>query len=325
MSLHRFKQIALVLLVAAGVSLWAADARSADQIPSAEVTQPWELDSYQACDNAGVCKAPGLFDELYLRFAFDGSKQPQDFGVNAVAGAQATINLGLPVLPDYGIGFQIGSSITATSNAVRVYELVGETTGRTQSFTTVGMFQRFDSGWSWGVVHDFLYEDYFDDFSLGQWRLRSSFDFNECNQVGATAMLRSYDDTGTFGASTDVRLQPIDQLQFYWRHYWQSGAQTSLWLGLADGHGEDNAVTGFAPAKDESFLFGADVLMPLTPSLAIYGETNIITPIDTGTVDAFLGIQWYPGAKAYSARRGKFSPMFEVASPVSLAADLIRL
>ncbi|MDM4014183.1 DUF6666 family protein [Roseiconus lacunae] len=288
---------------------------------SCEYDEPWQA----ACDAVPRDDSIGWFDELYIRLAFDGSKQPQDFGVNAVAGGQATMNLGLPLLRQAGIGIQAGTSITATSNAVRVYELVGETTGRTQSFTTLGLFQRLDSGWAWGVVHDFLHEDYYDDFNLGQWRIRSTYDLNDYNQIGVTAMLRSYDDIGTFGAATNVRLKSIDQLQFAWRHYWQSSAQTAIWVGLADEHSEDNAVTGFAPAKDESFLFGADVLMPLTPSLAIFGETNIITPIDTGTVDAYLGIQWYPGSRAYSARRGRYSPLFEVASPVSMAADLIRL
>jgi hypothetical protein len=234
------------------------------------------------------------------------------------------MNWGIPILPNYGMGIQAGTGITATANAVRVYELLGESTGRTQNFTTLGMFQRTESGFGWGFVHDFLYQDYFDSFQLGQWRVRWSFELTQQDQVGMTTMLKSYGADGVFGANTNIRLQPIDQVHFYWRRYWETGAQTSFWAGLAEGHGEDNAVTGFSAPKEEQFLFGADVLMPLTRSLAIYGETNMMMPSDTGTVDAFLGVHWYPGGKAFTARRGRFSPMMELASPVSFSTDLSR-
>ncbi|HUP81069.1 MAG TPA: hypothetical protein VM260_21145 [Pirellula sp.] len=62
--------------------------------------------------------------------------------------------------------------------------------------------------------------------------------------------------------------------------------------------------------------------MPVTASLVIYGETNMIMPSDTGTVDAFMGIQWYPGGRAYRARRGKFSPLMSLASATSFSVDL---
>lgn len=264
-----------------------------------------------------------LIDELTMTFAVDGSKQPQDFGVNASTGFQASMNWGLPIYEPWGLGFQFGSSFIATNNAVRVYELLGETTNRTQVFTTIGFFQRLGR-LSWGFGHDFLNEDYYDDFSLGQWRTRISFDLGEKDQIGLTGMLKSYGDDGVFGAGTNVHLNSIDQLQVYWRHFWETGAQTTFWCGVAEGHGEDNAVTGFAPGKDDPILFGADVLMPLNSSFAIYGECNMIMPVDTGTVDAFLGIQWYPGRNAFWARRGQFSPLLPTAAPTTFSVDLQR-
>jgi hypothetical protein len=265
-----------------------------------------------------------LFDELSLLAAIDGTKQPQEFGVNAHVGGQGSMNWGLPLLPDWGVGLQVGTGVTATANAVRVYELLGESTGRTQSYTTLGLFQRTDSGYAWGFVHDFLAEDYYDEFSLSQWRIRGSRVIDDANEIGVTAMLRSRGDSGVFGNATVVQLDPIDQAHVYWRKYWSTSAQTTFWLGLAEGHGENNAVTGPSPAKDEQFLFGADVLMPLSASLALYGETNMIMPTDTGTVDAFLGIQWYPTGRAFCARRGTFSPLMSLASPVSFAVDLAQ-
>lgn len=299
------------------------------QSVGAPIPDPIETTSFNAGDSVSrnystTTSSSSLFDELTFLMAIDGSKQPQDFGVNANAGGQASFNWGMPVFEELGIGLQVGSGITATSNAVRVYELLGESTGRTQSFTTVGLFQRLDNGLFWGSAYDFLYEKSFDQFWLGQWRIRGGYQLNDRNQIGTTAMLQSFSDTGTFGSSTSVTLAPINQGNLYWRHYWTTGAQTALWVGIADSHGENNAVTGPSAPKESPFLFGADILMPLTASLAIYGETNMIMPTDTGTVDAFLGVQWYPGGRVFNARKGEFSPLMSLASPVSFAVDLFN-
>ncbi len=270
------------------------------------------------------CRSVSLFDEISFLFSVAGSKQPQDFGVNANLGGNASVNWGIPIFKEYGIGAQVGSGITASSNAVRVYELLGESTGRTQSFTTVGLFQRTESDFAWGFVHDFLHEKSYDSFRLGQWRIRGSYLVTSNNEVGVTSTLQSYSDNGTFGSNTQVTLNPIDQGSLYYRRFWGTGAQTTAWFGIADKHGENNAVTGPSPIKKVPFLFGADVLMPLTSSLVIYGETNMIMPSDTGTVDAFLGVQWYPGGRAFRARRGKYSPLMSLASPTSFAVDLAQ-
>ncbi|XZE36664.1 DUF6666 family protein [Pirellulaceae bacterium SH501] len=292
-------------------------------LPITEVA-PEDFSEVKASQWNGYFPSLWRWEETTFLAALDGSKQPQDFGVNANLGGQAAINTAFPVFEAWGVGIQAGSSIVASSNAVRVYELLGEETGRTQSFTTLGAFQRTDSGFGWGFVHDFLYEKSFDSFQLGQWRMRGSYLLNPRNEIGVNAAFRSNSDTGVFGANTPVTLRPIDQGSFYLRHYWKTGAQTTGWFGLADEHSENNAVTGPSSSKNNPFLFGADVLMPLTASLAIYGETNIIMPSDTGTVDAFLGIQWYPGGNVFRARRGRYSPMMSLASPTTFSVDLLQ-
>ena len=297
-------------------------------------TRPLELETCSANSTSlsqtpnlnfkNQCHAASLLDEISFLFSLVGSKQPQDFGVNANLGGNASVNWGIPVFKEFGIGAQVGTGITASSNAVRVYELLGESTGRTQSFTTIGLFQRTESDFAWGFVHDFLYEKSFDSFHLGQWRIRGSYLITSNNEVGVTSTLQSYSDNGTFGNDTQVTLNPIDQGSMYYRRFWGTGAQTTAWFGIADKHGENNVVTGPSPIKKVPFLFGADVLMPLTSSLVIYGETNMIMPSDTGSVDAFLGVQWYPGGRAFRARRGKYSPLMSLASPTSFAVDLAQ-
>lgn len=265
----------------------------------------------------------GWFDELTLFAGLDGSKQPQDFGVNANLGANLHFNWAIPVSEQYGIGFQVGHALVATENAVQVFERVGESKARTQNFTTVGLFQRFESGFSWGFVYDFLHIDSYDSFHLAQWRLRGAYDLGCRDQVGVTVNIAERADTGRFG-TTDLGLRPISQGSLFWRHHWDSGVQTTSWIGLAEGHGEENVALGDLPARDEVFLMGADILAPLNDHFALYGETNLIMPADTGTVDAFMGIQWYPGGGARSARRTRFSPMLPTAAPTSFSVDLVR-
>ncbi len=273
--------------------------------------------SMQSCGD----QSSAWWSDLSFFGGIDGSKQPQDFGVNANLGFQGSVNAGIPLNEELGLGLQIGTGIVASDNAVRVYELLGVDTHRTQSFTTLGIFQRCDNGFTWAVAHDFLVQDSFDDFFVSQWRLRAAMDADACNQFGVTAQIADRADAGLFGA-TPVVLRPITQATCYWRHQWESSVQTTGWIGIAEGHGENNAVTGPSAAKDAVPVFGADILAPLNDHLAIYGETNLMMPADTGTVDAFLGIQWFPGGGARKARRTPFSPVLSVAAPTTFSVDL---
>ncbi len=271
--------------------------------------------SSAAPDSAGWLRSLSFFGGI------DGSKQPQDFGVNANLGLQGNVNAGFAIDEQSGLGLQLGAGVVGTQNAVRVYELLGEATNRVQVYGTVGLFQRTDSGFIWAIAHDFMVEESYDQFFLSQWRGRLGLDLTEADQVGLTGQLRGIDDAGTFGGGP-VSLRTINQGSLYWRHVWESQTQTAFWVGLADGHGENNAVTGPSPAKSTVPLFGADFLAPLNDHFALYGETNLIMPADTGTVDAFLGIQWFPGGGARKARRHRYDPVFSVAAPTTFSVDL---
>lgn len=81
-------------------------------------------------------------------------------------------------------------------------------------------------------------------------------------------------------------------------------------------------MTGPATGFNDVVVFGAEFLSPLNSHMAIYGETNLMMPADTGTVDAFLGVMLFPVGGARHPRRGDFSPMFSVGAPKSFSADL---
>ncbi len=295
-----------------------------------EADDLWDSDNFGLASTTATVVRPvgnrsrssSRFDTLTLLAGIEGSKQPQDFGVNANLGARTEINWGLPLYQPCGIGLQLGTANVASDNAVRVFELVGEDSHRWQQFITTGVFQRTDWGLSYGLAYDFLYQDGFDTTTLGQWRGRLAFQPTITTEFGFTANLRSFGDDARFNADV-VHLRSIDQASFYVRRYFALGIQATAWAGLADEHGESNAVTGPAPATEEAFLFGADLLIPLTNDFAIYGETNLMMPADTGTVDAFMALTWFPAGTSRSARRLRYSPLLPVAASTSFAVDLL--
>ena len=259
--------------------------------------------------------------QIVFYAGMEGSKQPQDFGVNANLGGRGSIGLSGPLVENLGIGYQLGTAFLASANAVQVFELLGASVDRTQSFTTAGVFQRLDNGFGWGFTYDFLFQDSFDNFSLGQWRIRLSQEVGATYEIGATVNMGDRLDTGFFN-STPILIEPIDHFSIYLRKYWQSGANTTLWLGQAQGHSEDNAVVGAQPRKENTVLFGAEIFAPLNDWVAIYGETNILTPVDTGAVDAYLGVEISTTRVAYALRSVRYRNFLPIASNSTFTNDL---
>jgi len=252
----------------------------------------------------------------------EGSKQPQDFGVNAHFGGRVHANLGVPLWEEAGLGLQLGTALNFTDHPVRVTSQIDGADSRQQSFTTLGLFQRVDN-WTWAVAHDFLAQKDYSSTFLSQWRGRVGYFVSDIDEIGVFAMLPQSQDSASW-AGAPVRLRPIAQGSAFWRHTWEGQAEVTGWLGLADGHGQANAALGDAPAKSQCVVFGADFQVPLNDRWALYGEANFITPADTGTVDAYLGLAYYPGGGARGWRKKAWSPVLPVANNTSMSIDLSR-
>jgi hypothetical protein len=265
-------------------------------------------------------------DTLTVFGGYEGSKQPQDFGVNANFGGRASMNFGAPLWDEYGLGVQMGTSINATANAVQVVERVGEDSSRTQNFTTVGLFQRTPGGLIWGLGYDFLYQDSYDTFFLGQWRGRAGYYVNWANEIGVRGAFREKGDTGVFNgpAPAEVLLRPITQGSVYWRHTFGNQTQAGCFVGMAEGHSEANYALGDLPRQDNPLVFGSDVFVPVSDRLAIFGEANFMTPMDTGAVDAYFGVEIFPWGGAKLARKNAYRPVMPVANNTSMTIDLLR-
>ncbi len=287
----------------------------------------WTTDNDVPCDSSACCSCcthrSGLFDFLTLFMGLEGSKQPQDFGVNAHFGGRFAANWGVPLLRNFGLGAQLGTSINYTDNAVQVFERTAGETERAQVFTTVGVFQRTPSGFVWAIGYDYLHQDYYDTFNLGQWRGQFGVALGDCNEAGVRLAFSGGDDEGQI-ADVPLTLEPITQGSLYFRRFWQTGGQTTLWVGLAEGHSEVNFALGDLEPTSQRLLFGADLHLPLNDWLAVWGEANFITPADTGTVDAYLGLAFYPRGGAISAFRSNFFPVLPLANSPSFSVDLNR-
>ncbi len=272
--------------------------------------------------NDGSAPPVSPLDSLELFVGLDGSKQPQDLGINANMGVRLAANLGVPISSSAGIGLQIGAGINFSDAAVHVLEQIDGTSRRTQTYVTVGLFQRGASRLSWAAGYDLLHQRYYDTFTLGQLRAEAAYRVTRTNDVGAWMTVPVQGDRGAVG-TTPVRLDPIPQLNGFFRRTWPTGARTTLWAGVAGYH--HNVVLVFPDnSRDETvFVYGAQLEMPLSNRLSITGAGNFVTPTSTGTVDAYLGITYYPGRRSPTERR-RFAPAMFVGNNPEFAVDLQR-
>lgn len=264
-----------------------------------------------------------LLDNLSLFIGLDGAKTPQDLGVNAHMGGRGHFNWAYPLLEDHGIGVQAGGALVYQRNAVGVLETVNPTHDRTQFFFTAGVFQRTDWGLSWGVVFDYQYQDHYASISLSQWRGEVSYAVGDTDEFGVWGTVPNRRDHATVaGASFD--LKPFMQANLFWRHVFDNQAVVRGWVGVAEEH--SRFVLVFPPVSSATrhpFTYGADVNIPLSDSLTLFGQANFVTPHDSGVVTATLGIAFYPGGGARQAARNRFAPLLTVADNPTFPVDLL--
>lgn len=264
-----------------------------------------------------------LLENLDLFGGPDGSKQPQDLGINANMGIRLSGNVGLPLVSRLKLGAQVGVAVDFSDAAVHVLDQINGTSSRKQIYVTVGVFNRTEHRLNWGLAYDALIEHYYDDFHLGQLRGQVGADVTNDNEVGVWFTKSVRGDDGKM-AGTPVRLDPVSQANIFYRHTWASHAQTSAWVGVAGGH--DNVVWVF-PANqrdDHVLVYGSELHMPLSDRFAVTGAANFLTPTATGTVDAFLGVAFYPGRSAMRKDRNTYAPITGVASNPTFSVNLRR-
>jgi hypothetical protein len=174
-----------------------------------------------------------------------------------------------------------------------------------QTFITTGFFRKAkgEQRLSFGLVYDWMlntewgYEGTHP--TMGQWRGQIEYALNGCNSVGVWGTVR---DTTAFQTvrNLSVESRAINQASMFWRHKFNSGANSVLYVGAP----ENVRLNG-----DHSLLnwtFGANVEVPLSKRLALYANgsyshptasASAIASVESG-YDVSMGIVWYFGGKA---------------------------
>lgn len=310
MSIHFIRRTVVAcvaILLAAGAAAQnpspAAAAAVSSQTPVVPATESW-------------------LGNLELFAGLDGSKQPQDLGINANMGVRFAANLGVALLPSAGLGAQIGGAINLSDAAVHVLDQIEGTSRRTQTYLTLGLFQRTASPLSWSLGYDLLHQRYYDTFTLHQLRGQAGVRVAANDEVGGWFTTSLGGQDGTMGG-TPVRLDPITQVNGYVTHTWPTRARTTLWAGLAAHHHNIVWVLPDNSRDTNVLVYGARLELPLSDRVSITGSGNFLTPAATGTVDAYLGVTFFPG-RARSAVRGRYQPALPVANNPEFPVDLRR-
>ncbi len=242
---------------------------------------------------------------------FKGAMDPLD--TNGNFGLGVGVNVGMPLFPRLGIGFQAGTKEIVSDFSGTVFT---NSDARTQNFTTVGFFQRIpacrNSSLDWGFVYDWLFEDYYDKFQFGQWRAKLAWEMNPWNEVGVWAAMCNHTAIGTIdltpigGGLTEVAFRPTNQGSVYWRHTWCNDADLTFRLGVAE--------------KPNDMVFGAETRVPISPRLSVIGSFSYLVPRDPGgplgqteeNWNVSVGLQFTPGGIG-RCLRNRFAPLFGVA------------
>ena len=262
----------------------------------------------------GACCPYTWLDESSLLVGVQGFKNPTDLGRNGNFGFMEGVNFAGSFWNRFGIGYQVGARF-AQSN------LSGEQTGgsldhsRDQVFLTSGLFQRAfqGNGLQWGVVFDWLEDQYFVDNNFSQVRAEASYLING-HEVGFW---------GAFGTSANkpvlinqdtVYFRTTDIYAFFYRHTLHSGGQGRAWVGFTgDGEG----------------LVGADFRVPVSNNIDLLSGFNYVIPKQGlnggGSVQEGWGLSmnvvWYPTRTRHGVHNGPYRALFNVADNSTLMLD----
>lgn len=268
-----------------------------------------------------------LANSTYGFFAFDAWENQADLDDGNNFGFRTGLNTGVPLLPRYGIGAQLGASFGC-------YDLMGRDQGavdsiETETMITAGVFKRANYACSerlsWAIAYDHQFRDNYaknggDSLGLGQFRGLVGYALNCRNEVGVWFTQSNGDKDPIPAASASIGLElweePVQQYNLFWRRYWECGGDTMLYFGAVEDPGE--------------FVVGLNARVPLNSRWALFGAATYIKPsVDAGvpgyiedTWSLTAGMAFYPGRNAQSCCGGStWQPLLPVADNGTFAID----
>ena len=255
----------------------------------------------EGCPRAGIV---GIFGMDSFKGISDGSYQ-SNFG------ALAGVNAAMPLLGlgDRGFGWQLGMTAGIYDLDGRSSTTVNRSETQRQTFVTTGFFRKGDEDrrLSYGLVYDWMLNDnwgvYGTSPTLGQWRGQVEYALSNCNAVGMYGCVR---DLGSEQRIRDTQItvgtRAMSQFNVFWHHKFCSGADSRVWVGAP----ERERLNGDGSLGD--WLVGANVEVPLSERLALYGNAEYVHPSAAAGATASIesswnvgmGILWYFGGNARS-------------------------
>lgn len=183
---------------------------------------------------------------------------------------------------------------------------------RYQVFLTGGFFRRVDYGLQYGVVVDYLNEDWYFQGDLTQlrgelsWRTRScqEFGFRFASGLGDDQSTTAVNDAAGNSINTTVAFEPLDQYRFFFRQPLERGGS---WTGLVGWSDDDHGI------------FGGRISLPLTRCFGLQTDATYLIPSDESIApeheseawNIAVGFSYSPGGPRGGGRYSR--PLFGVA------------
>ncbi|MCE9548572.1 MAG: hypothetical protein K8T25_24110 [Planctomycetia bacterium] len=157
-----------------------------------------------------------------------------------------------------------------------------------QVFLTGGLYKRSDvkndDRISWGVVYDQFFGHQWGlwagEVSLAQVRGILGYAVDECNEVGVWGTAHLGRDLSVFLVGTPPPIRAMDQANIYWRHNYDFGGSTMLYIGALD------------QASVGSWQLGALGEAPLSDRLSLYANYTYVAPSSASGPVGANEVQW---------------------------------
>ena len=217
----------------------------------------------------------------------DASDEPNNFGNRFGIDATWALN-------DCGMRGHLGM-------AYGLYDYHGHTSrfdgssAEQQIFLTAGVYRRASGcggdDWTWAASWDFLNDNHYgfarESIDLHQVRFLVGRMMNPCNEFGVWGAFGVVDDDYNRFTSPLATIEVQDQVNLYWRRYWDFGGETMLYGGVAQ-----NNITfepGFfsgpfeLPGDDlTEFVVGLRGIAPLSCNVGLFGGAHYVIPSASG-------------------------------------------
>jgi hypothetical protein len=239
-----------------------------------------------------------------------GFKSAPDLGRNGNFGFHEGFNLSGPLGDPWGIGWQFGFRATHSDFSGASVAGYYDPGSRNQFFLTTGLFARkLECGPQWGVVFDYLHDNFYGSADLQQLRAELSLKIFCGSEVGFWGAFMMGDDRYDYETRNDPQLVDVesrDLYLFFWRQPLGCTGEGRIYGGFS-GHGDG--------------IVGVDCLLPIGERFALDAGFSYLAPKDGtdphGLRDESWGLTislvWYPARGNQCALSDPFRPVLPVA------------